>query len=52
LASGSPDPTSLDFFMWGYVKYIVCAEVIHDLHLQEIIYAVVMTRHASYLGQK
>ena len=40
----SPDLSPLDFFLWGYIKNIVCAEKIRNIqHLQERITSAIET---------
>ena len=40
----SPDLSPLDFFLWGYIKNIVCAEKIRNIqHLQERITSATVT---------
>jgi hypothetical protein len=40
----SPDITPMDFFFWGYLKHIVYAEKIQDMHhLKERINSVITT---------
>ena len=44
----SPDITSLDFFLWGYVKYIVYRTKIRDITdlKRQIFYAIATTDEA------